>query len=359
MKRNIFVLLLIMLFASCQSTKQFGINYMVPASVSFPLQLKRVAIVNNVNDVLNNLPLLGKNAPVGANELAKKTASYFDGIAGSVTESLAEHIAAANYFDEVLICDSALRAHDVLPRETILTQEEVTELTEDFGADVILSLEDLRMESVYAVEAIPDQYAYCGTLDVTILPRVSIYIPSRSIPVATINAADSIFWERYGSTQASVVPVIPAEQMVKEIIDFAGGIPVKYLIPHWETANRYIYTGGSTEMRDAAVYVGNDQWEEAYGLWKQAALSKRKKLQMYAALNIAVYHEMNDKIEEALTWVMKAQQLAREVGKVKDETKINDLSDYYHITFYLSELQIRERNVAVLNIQTKRFKEEF
>jgi hypothetical protein len=347
-----------MLFASCQSTKQFGIDYMVPASVSFPSQLKHIAIVNNANDAPDNLSLSEKDTYIGANELAKKTV-YFGGIVGSVAESLAEHIAAANYFDEVLICDSALRTRNILSRETTLTQEEVKELTERLGADVILSLEDLRIESVNAVEFIPDQYIYCGTLDVTIRPRVNIYIPNRSIPIAIINVTDSIFWEKYGNTQASVTPVIPAEQVAREIIDFAGSILVKYLIPHWETANRRIYTNGSTEMRDAAIYIGNDQWEEAYELWKRAALSKRKKLQMYAALNIAVYNEMNDKIEEALTWAMKAQQLARGVENVKDETKIDYVSDYYYITFYLSELQIRERNAAMLNAQMKRFKEEF
>ncbi|KAA6313120.1 hypothetical protein EZS27_036059 [termite gut metagenome] len=347
MKRNLFILLLMVLFASCQNTKQFSIDYMVPANVSFPSQLKRIAVVNNVTEVFEIQPL------------QEKQTVYFNEIAGPVTESLAEHIAAANYFDEVLICDSALRARDIFPRETTLSQEEVKELTEDLGADVILSLEALRIESVNAVKIALDQYLYCGTLDITVYPKVNIYIPNRSTPIAIINAADSLFWEKYGKTQTSVVPVIPVKQMVKEIIDFAGGIPVNYLIPHWETANRYIYTGGSTEMRDATVYVSNDQWEEAYKLWKQAALSNRKKLQMYAALNIAVYYEMNDKIEEAMMWAMKAQQFAHEVEKVKDETKIDYTSDYYYITLYLTKLQVRERNAALLNVQMERFKEEF
>ncbi|KAA6345731.1 hypothetical protein EZS27_006719 [termite gut metagenome] len=358
MKRNVSVLLLSMLLASCQSTKQFGIDYMVPANVGFPPQLKRIAIVNNVNDTSGNLSLPVENTPTGTDESVKRTV-HFDGIAGSVAESLAEHIAVANYFEEVLICDSALRTRDVLPRETALTQEEVKELTEDFGADAILALEDLWIESVNAVEFIPGQYMYCGTLDVTIRPKVNIYIPSRSTPVAIINAADSIFWKKYGKTRTSVVPVIPAEQMAKEIIDFAGGIPVKYLMPHWETANRYIYTGGSTEMRDAAVCAGNNQWEKACKLWEQAALSKRKRLQMYAALNMAVYNEMNDKIEDALMWAMKAKQLAREEEKIKDGTPINYVSHYYSIASYLSELQIREGNAGILNAQMERFKEEF
>lgn len=38
----------------------------------------------------------------------------------AATESLAEEIAQQNYFDEVVICDSALRANDKLARESTL-----------------------------------------------------------------------------------------------------------------------------------------------------------------------------------------------------------------------------------------------
>jgi hypothetical protein len=334
---------------------------MVPASVNFPPHLKRVVVVNNVSNIPDNTSdsrLLSRKDTFGVNELARKT-EYYDGDANLVAESLAEHIAASNYFDEVLVCDSALRAGDIIPRKPALSKEEVKELTENMGVDVILSLENLLVKSVNIITFIPEQYIFRRTLDVTVYPTISVYSSHHDEPVTTICAVDSIFWEKYGSTQVSVASIAPAKQLMKEIMDFAGSVPVKYLVPNWKTAGRYIYTSGSTDMRDAAVCVHNNQWDKAYEFWQQVSQSKKKKLQMYAALNIAVYYEMNDKIKEAVSWATMARNLAREKEKIEhnaDSLFVHKISDYYYITLYLSELQEREKNLAGLNLQMERFK---
>lgn len=50
-------------------------------------------------------------------------------------------------------------------------------------------------------------------------------------------------------------------------------------------------------MRDTAIYVRENSWDEAYGLWNQAYQStKNEKKKMRAALNIAVYYEMKDSL---------------------------------------------------------------
>ncbi|KAA6350501.1 hypothetical protein EZS27_002108 [termite gut metagenome] len=356
MKGSVFVLLTV-LFVSCHSIKPFSIDYMVPASVNFPSHLRRMLVINNVSDMTDSVLLSGEDT-LGVNELIRKTV-YYDGVADLVAESLAEHVAASNYFDEVLICDSALRAGDTISRKSTLSREEVKELTENFGVDVILSLENLLIKSVNIITFIPEQYIFRGTLDVTVYSIVSIYFSHHDEPVTTIHAVDSIFWEKYGNIQESVASATLAKQLMKEIIDFAGNAPIKYLVPNWKTANRYIYTSGSTDMRDAVVCVRNNQWDKAYEFWKQASQSKKKKLQMYAALNTAVYCEMNDKIKEAITWATIAHNLAREKEKIElnaESLFVHKISDYYYITLYLSELQMREKNLAELNLQMERFK---
>ena len=51
-----------LLLGSCQSVEQLSIDYMLPAEVSFPATLKRVAVVNNMPNVPdNNSSSLRKN----------------------------------------------------------------------------------------------------------------------------------------------------------------------------------------------------------------------------------------------------------------------------------------------------------
>ncbi|KAA6352221.1 hypothetical protein EZS27_000403 [termite gut metagenome] len=347
------VIIPIILLTSCRTMESFPIDYMVPASVTFPSQLRRVAIVNNVSKSPGDNFLISKKTT--SNEKEKIT---FGNVA-LVTESFAKHIAATNYFDEVLICDSALRAYDTIPRKSILSKKEVNELTDNFNVDALFSLENLQIKSVNAVEYIPDIQNHYETLDVTVYTTVSVYLPQRSTPMATITASDSIFWARikYGWVLSTLA--IFDEQIMKEVIDFTGSIPVKYLIPGWKTVDRYIYINGSTEMRDATVCVHKNEWDKAYELWKQANLSKKKKLQMYSALNIAVYHEINDNIEEAITWATKAKELAQRIEKAKESFPQEKVTNSFLFSVYIDNLKIRKADLSILNAQMQRLKEDF
>ena len=104
------------------------IDYLVPAEVSFPSELRRVAIVNNMSETPEN-KLIKSDSSKKDGEIARDVV-YYNGDAKIATESLAESIAQGNYFEEVIICDSALRANDKSARESTLSQEEVKELKE-------------------------------------------------------------------------------------------------------------------------------------------------------------------------------------------------------------------------------------
>lgn len=62
-KHYYYLLLSGMLFlSSCQSVEQLSIDYMLPAEVSFPPTLKRVAIVNNMPEVPDNKLIVSEEA---------------------------------------------------------------------------------------------------------------------------------------------------------------------------------------------------------------------------------------------------------------------------------------------------------
>ena len=228
-KYSFFLTLLsCLIFGSCQTIEQISIDYMMPAEINFPPELRRVAIVNNVSAIPDN-KWIEAEKPISGNEVARAIA-YTHGDAGIATESLARAIADGNYFDEVVICDSALRADDKIAREEALSQEEVGELTDKLDVDFLIALENLQLKATKYIHYLADWQCYYGTIDLLAQPTVKIYVPNRIRPMLTITPSDSIFWEEYGNTPAYVENhMIKEEQMLKEASEFAGTIPVKHL----------------------------------------------------------------------------------------------------------------------------------
>ncbi|AVM56485.1 hypothetical protein C3V43_00865 [Bacteroides heparinolyticus] len=357
------LLTILLLLGSCRSVEQLSIEYMLPAEVSFPTTLKRVAVVNNMPSVPDNKLIITKEEQnKGANEWMRMT-NYYNGDAATTAESLAKTLADENYFEEVVICDSALRSKDISPRESTLSTEEVNHLIQNLDVDFLIALENVQMRSTRKISYIPDWGVFHGTVDVKVYPTVKVYLPNRKGPMVTVSTNDSIFWEEVGSGEAYVRShLIKEEDMLKQASEFAGTIPTKHLLPYWKTDNRYLFSSGSVNMRDGAIYAKEENWTEAIALWKQTYNNKKGKQKIHAACNIALGYEMQDSIDTALEWASKAQALTDGKGKntSKDSAELSDSMTSYYLftTSYVNELQKRKEGMARLNMQMMRFKEE-
>ena len=201
--------------------------------------------------------------------------------------------------------------------------------------------------------------------DIKVYATVRVYVPGRSKPMTTLHPNDSIFWEDFGgSVTEAAARIIPEREMLKEAAEFAGTVPVKHLVPIWKTGKRYLYTGGSVQMRDAAIYVRENSWDNAFELWHQAFEgTKNTKKQMRTAFNIAVYYETKDSLSQAVKWAEKAQQLAKKIDKknITDsvQASIDDVPNYYLTTLYLAELKERNAQLPKLKLQMSRFNDDF
>ena len=350
----VFIVLFLLTLGSCQSLEQIPIDYLQPADLSFPPQLRKVAIVNNTSDAPDNKLITETEKIKEGTPLISRATAYANG-----------EIAQQNYFDEVVICDSALRANDKLARESTLSQEEVRQLTSNLGVDFIIALENLQLKATKTVRYLDEFNCFQGAVDVKVYPTVKVYLPERSRPMTTLHPNDSIFWEEFGGTAIEAATrMIPDKQMLEEAAAFAGTVPVKNIVPIWKKGTRYLYTGGSVPMRDAAIYVRENSWDDAYELWRQAFEgTKNQKKKMRAALNIAVYYEMKDSLAKAEEWAEKAQQLAKKIDKknITDspQATIDDVPNYYLTTLYLAELKERNAQLPKLKLQMSRFNDDF
>ncbi|MDD3036767.1 DUF6340 family protein [Bacteroides sp.] len=362
-----FACMFLFFFGSCQSLEQIPIDYIQPAEITFPPELRKVGIVNNCSIPADSTLILATSDQRSLLNLInmRGAIAYANGDPRIVTESLAEEIANQNYFETVVICDSALRANDKIARESTLSQEEVRTLTSNLGVDLIISLEGIRFitgRSIYY----PDDYdTYQVTIDLKAFPTIKTYLPTLKKPMNSLTTTDSIYWEEVGTKEEINERMISEKQLLKEAAEFAGRIPVKYLIPFWKKDARFIYANGSIQMRDAAVYAYEGSWDEAYKLWQEVFNdTKRKKKKMKAAVNIAVYYEMKDSIAKAVEWATTAQKIAKKIDKVdeiKDTTNINfwKIPNYYQTTLYVTELNKRYASLPKIKMQMSRFNDDF
>ena len=316
------------LFTSCSSLQTISFDQLQAADVSFPDAVKKVAVINN-------MPVLE------AKDTHEAVSAELEGDGKIAAEALAENIANVNYFEQVIICDSAFRANDKVPRvNVVLTKDEIQKLTEDLGVDMILSFDRIHIQTKPGVLFFPDYPIPVDAVDAVISPIVRVYIANREKPLFVVAKQDTISWE--------IDPSLSDKKIVKEASEYAASIPVEHLLPHWKGTTRFYYDGGSVEMRDAGVCLRENDWGEAYNLWKAAYEKKKGQQKMKAAFNIALYYEMKDDVAKAKEWIGKARKL------VKPGSRDEQLAAFYSL-----ELDDREGKLSRLRIQMKRFDDNF
>lgn len=359
----VYMLMLGVIFYSCQTVNVIPIDYLMPADISFPTQIKRVAVVNNSN------AWPGRNADsTGLDSLLlEKTNGTFEkyilnGDPKITAESLAEAVAADNYFNEVVICDSALQVAGIQKSEPILKKETVDELAQLLDVDMLVVLEEIQIgvqKQVYPMGAM----GYLGNVDAKVYPKVNLYIPGRTAPLVMINGCDSIFWEGFENTISNArTNVVTDEQLIKEASDFAGTIPTKYMTPQWKTVNRYFFANGSPEMRDAAFFVHSNNWDKALEIWQRAYESLKGKKKAQVASNISLYYEMQDDLDKAEEWAIKAVELIKAAHNITDDSIVagdHQSNDLGRIYYNLMDLMKRKENFAKLKMQMDRFHNDF
>lgn len=330
MKKSVSLIILAAgaMLASCSSLQTISFDRLQAADVSFPDAVRKVAVINN-------MPVL---EPKDDNKIISPD---LEGNGKIATEAFAENIANVNYFDQVIICDSVFRAKDEIPRANVLlNKDEIQKLADDLGVDMIFSFDRVHIQTKPGVLLYPDYPIPLDAVDAIISPVIRVYVPSRDKPLFIVAKQDTISWE--------IDPSLSDQKIVKECSEYAASLPIAHLLPHWTDVTRFYYDGGNVEMRDAGVYVRENNWEGAYNLWKTVYEKKKGSQKVKAAFNIALYYDMKDEPEQAKEWIEKARKL------VKPGSKEEQLA-----AFYLLELDDREDKLSKLRIQMKRFDDNF
>lgn len=313
--------------AACSTVQTVTFDQLQAADYSFPESVRSVGVVDNA-------PVVEAAARRGA------VSPELEGDGRAAAEALAVRIADADYFDRVIVCDSALRAaDDTLRANVLLSPGEVDRLAADLGVDLLLSLDRVHVRTRAATCFFPDLALFADGLEATVTPVVRVYLPGRGKPLLVITPCDTLTW--------LLDPLLSDSLVVADASRAAAVRPARILLPHWEEVTRLYYDGGSVEMRDAGVCLRENDWDGAGALW-QAAYDKRKGRQkMRAAFNLALYSEMKDDPARAREWLLRARELVEPSSR-----------DGQFAALYDQELAVREERLSRLRTQMSRFEDK-
>jgi tetratricopeptide (TPR) repeat protein len=246
---------------------------------------------------------------------------------------LAQKIAETRYFDQVIICDSV-----IIPSgpESTLSGSQIDSLIYSLGVDMLLAVERVQLEMTTDEMWFSEVRREIPVLCVGITPLVGAYKEMRDRPLFKICKTDTLYWE---------LPLSLSLEMVKEdASQYAATIPMKHLLPYWGEVHRFYFDGGIAEMRDAGIYVREQNWDAAAELWRSVYGQKKGKCRIHAAFNLALYHELKNEFELALAYLDEAFKLSKE-----------GTSERAFIQYYQMQLQEQAKKNKNLQIQMKRF----
>lgn len=339
--RSILFLISLGLFTACSTVNYIGIDTYNPAEVTFPDHVAKILMVNNAvpqpSDRGYELTLLGH--PQDTCRIRTDSALF------DACRALGMAMVEAGYFKDVLLYDTNTRTDTLYYEDSKLPPEVVSALCEENGADAVISVDRLLFDMKRQATELPEGYLI-GAINTQISAVFRSYLPGRAVPLATVYAADSLFWAESAPSLALLDQLLPtAEEAAREAGQYIGLKASPNFVPHWQNETRWYFTGISSAWKEASAYAAAEKWDMASERWQRLYdASSGWKAKARAASNLALAEEMKGNMPKAHEWASLSYALFRQYGGEKD--KYTQL-----LKLYTEALAERIRNDRKLTIQ--------
>lgn len=309
---------------SCKTVRWVRIDRLTPSKLEIPESVRRVAVVGSRQS---------------SEVLAKKVGGMLYLDTETTADTLAQYLADAAYFDEVVRIDSVLSADMFMnPSGHDLKPTVVESICRESHTDMLLVIDEVSF--LPREVNIPFARGKAGM-------RVTCYRAGGLWPIAVIEDNFELDWDEW-------------EVLKVQVACLAATAVLPYLVPQWQFEDLPFYAGANFGQREAAVFVREDNWEGAASMWRQQLKHKNISRRMEAHLNMAVYHEIKDSgIDTARVYAEKALELSIEGEKTSKGEPVNPTYDYLLISDYLENLERRGADLKRVNEQMQRFLDVF
>lgn len=312
MKKGVLLYLLIIFLTSCSSAylSTLEIDQLHPAALSLPQTVKKVAVLDRMN--------VEGTFEKGSMTINSKYFAEYVGI----------NLAESDYFEDVVLCDSNVSTLDrndsiIMP----LSQTNVRQLTEDLDVDMLVSVEHLSAKLVDMV--------FMPLIETKVVAKV--YVPSRRTPIRNIVLSDTISW-------SSEAVSITYQQMQNDVMSYMAEKITHELVPYWQSTERYYYTGGNADFRDAETFLKKGDWDMATKIWSESLLSSKGSMRLQTLFNLAVSKEIMGDYEGA------SQACAELVSQSDKSAEVKSMALWYQ-----EILNSRLSSQQLLHLQMQRF----
>ena len=296
----------LILFNSCSTTQMLytNIDVLRPAKVSFDANADNLLIVNNT--VVQPSHLGHSTRLLNENERTVDIST--DSLSMLLVSALSEEIAKKDFFSNTDLIYESVNTSSDFDSANPLRSYQVANFSNQHQADVILSLNKLKVVDALEEYFLSDTHSYFLALDAVYESHWSIQYPDR--PQAdTIVYRDTAHWEASAYSRRMLFADFPkrSDALMNGAL-YAGRKSVNRFIPRWEERERFFFDSENKLMKQGMDLVRARDWKGAVQLWEQAlqTSTKDKKLKAHASNNLAVAYEITGNIEKALEYLSAA-----------------------------------------------------
>lgn len=156
----------------------------------------------------------------------------------------------------------------------------------------------------------------------------------------TRSMVDTLYWQGDPGSGEETASLLPPRTTALEMASaIFGESYAQRFYPGWITVDRMMVIPPTEEFRQAAEHAVNQEWPRAEEIWKRYASDRFGRLAVTARYNLALAAESNDRIGEAVEWILRAQELADVYNNRKETTMVSR---------YRQILETRQKEISLM-----------
>jgi hypothetical protein len=334
----LFFLSLCLLFSACASRLYTTIDVLRPAQIAFPSDVTDILIVNNSipqPHSLDHTEMRGDKVDfVSVNT---------DSLAIFCIAALYEDLLQNGFFNNIDFELNSINADTDFYQIPSVRQKDVAGLLAKYGADLLIALDRIRVRDKITDAFDEFEQIYISTLEAVYETNWSICDNSGRQHLK-VNFSDTIYWDGYANSLKNARAKLPDRESA--LIDgalYTGQRTVNRFTPYWEKEDRYFFNPSNKRMREAMDAVRSRKWESAIEIWKKnLEPGESKRLQAFAANNIAIAYEILGDIDEAIEYATVS---------FDHFAAIYDVENAMALQYYLTLLRQRKNEFKLLDRQ--------